>query len=112
MKHVSRGQSGLSFLNLYVRVTQKFVLDESKLNIWSPEVILIVRAGLECHCSFSNEGNREQNRRQCELEWVYEGGHKKKKNPAAIAMEETGTESSLKHPEKRGPVICTKGHKF
>lgn len=55
--------------------------------------------------------NREQSRRQFELVRV----HKEvitRRNGTKEATEEAGTESSVKHPEERGPLNCTKRNQF
>lgn len=45
-------------------------------------------------------------RRQCELESLLEAGHYHERKSAAAAMEEAGTEPSIKCPEGRVLLIC------
>lgn len=43
---------------------------------------------------------------------MHKGRHYKGRKSEATAMEETGIQSSIKCPEGRGPLICTKKYKY
>lgn len=43
---------------------------------------------------------------------MHKGRHYKGQKSEATAMEETGIQSSIKCPEGRGPLICTKKYQY